>query len=95
MVTEKQQTRDLLQLRANLAGMYAKGYGVEQDYAQAMQWCRRAADQGNVGAQQQIGVMYHFGYGVPKDLLQAYFWYTLATGKSWQRCGRASSATLA
>ena len=35
----------------NLGLMYDKGQGVRQDYAQAVQWYRKAAEQGDAQAQ--------------------------------------------
>jgi TPR repeat protein len=54
------------------------GRGVPQSYAQARQWYRRAAEQGDALAQHNLGRMYAEGQGVPRDDLQAYLWYTLA-----------------
>jgi hypothetical protein len=34
--------------------MYEKGHGVTQDYAQALSWYRKAADQGNAAAQRAV-----------------------------------------
>ena len=41
--------------------MYYYGQGVPQDYSQALQWYRKAADQGNTQAQYGIGYMYDIG----------------------------------
>ena len=41
----------------NLGVMYAKGQGVRQDYAEAVRWYRRAAEQGDVQAQSNLGVL--------------------------------------
>jgi hypothetical protein len=38
----------------NLGVMYAKGRGVEQNEAEALQWIRKAADQGNEPAKQAL-----------------------------------------
>jgi len=37
--------------------MYDKGKGVPQDYKQAVEWYRKAADQGDARAQLNLGVM--------------------------------------
>jgi TPR repeat protein len=34
---------------------------------EALKWYRKAIDQGNVGAQNNLGLMYQFGHGVPRD----------------------------
>ena len=33
-----------------------------------MKWYRRAAEQGNSGAQNNLGIMYNEGKGVPQEL---------------------------
>ena len=62
----------------NLGAAYTKGYGVPQDYAQAVYWTRKAAEHGNADAQYNLGVDYHNGQGVPQDYAEAYIWYDLA-----------------
>ncbi|MGN6890600.1 tetratricopeptide repeat protein, partial [Neisseria sp. P0014.S004] len=59
----------------NLGGMYYNGQGVRKDYAQAVQWYRKAAEQGNAKAQYNLGVMYEKGQGVRKDYVEAVRWY--------------------
>ncbi len=58
--------------------MYENGQGVPQDYAQAMIWFRKAADQGEADAQFNLGVMYENGQGVAQDYAQAVAWYRKA-----------------
>jgi TPR repeat protein len=58
--------------------MYEFGRGVPQDYAQAVQWYRKAADQGVPEAQLKLGNMYYEGQGVQKDDVQAHVWWNLA-----------------
>ena len=58
----------------NLGGMYYNGKGVRKDYAQAVQWYRRAAEQGNADAQVNLGLMYANGQGVRQDYTQAVQW---------------------
>ncbi len=41
----------------NLGVMYDKGRGVSQDYAEAVKWYRKAAEQGHASAQHNLGVM--------------------------------------
>lgn len=45
-----------------------------QDYAQALQWYRKAAEQGYPQAQTEIGLMIAHGYGVAKDCTIARQW---------------------
>jgi TPR repeat protein len=47
--------------------MYAQGEGVKQDDVLAASWYRKAADQGELKAQHNLGIMYSFGQGVPQD----------------------------
>jgi TPR repeat protein len=52
--------------------------GEAQDFAQAMTWYRKAADQGNAWAQNSVGALYHNGQGVKQDYAQAMTWYRKA-----------------
>ena len=49
-----------------------------QDYAQAVQWFRKAAHQGFAAAQYNLGLLYDNGQGVPQDYVQAVQWYRKA-----------------
>ena len=69
-LTKATLTRD-----TTLGLMYVEGLGVPQDYAQALAWFRKAADQGNATAQYNIGAMYNEGRGVPQDFTQAAAWF--------------------
>jgi TPR repeat protein len=61
--------------------MYREGKGVQQSYAEALKWYRKAAEQGDVGAQNDLGLMYDEGQGVPQDYVIAHMWYTLAAAQ--------------
>ena len=65
----------------NLGLMYDNGQGVRQDYAQAVQWYRKAAEQGYAEAQFNLGVMYANGQGVRQDHAQAVQWYRKAASR--------------
>ncbi len=65
---------------------------LSQDYAEARQWYQRAADQGNVTAQFQLGLMYEHGSliqaiiypakpYVPPNYAEAVKWYRRAAAK--------------
>jgi TPR repeat protein len=58
--------------------MYEQGQGVPQDYAEAVRWYRKAADQGHAGAQLFLGLMYDRGQGVPQDYAEAVHWFCKA-----------------
>jgi TPR repeat protein len=47
----------------------------------AAQWYRRAADQGYVRAQVNLGLMYDTGIGVEQSDVQAYVWFALAAAQ--------------
>jgi TPR repeat protein len=51
----------------NLGVMYANGRGVPQDYAEAVSWFRKAAEQGHAS-----------GRGVPQDYAEAVSWFRKA-----------------
>jgi TPR repeat protein len=61
--------------------LYAKGNGVPQDYAEAMTWYRKAADQSYAGAQFNLGVLYANGNGVQQDYVAALMWLNLAAAQ--------------
>lgn len=57
--------------------------GVAQDYAEAVQWYRRAAEQGHADAQNNLGLCYDNGQGVPRDDVHAYVWFNLAAARGY------------
>ena len=57
---------------------YDEALGVEQDYAEAMRWYRRAADVGHVLAAHNVGNMYRDGRGVEVDHAAAAEWWIQA-----------------
>ena len=61
-----------------LGAHYMIGEDVKQDYAEAIRWFTKAAEQGHVGAQSALGAYYWVGRGVTKNLQRAYFWSILA-----------------
>jgi len=54
---------------------YEEGRGVTQDFAEAVLWYRKAADQNHAAAQWYLGEKYANGEGVSKDLGEAIRWY--------------------
>ena len=54
--------------------MYENSEGVPQDYAEALRWYRRAAEQGDAIAQYDLALMYARGRGVPQDDAEAVKW---------------------
>lgn len=71
----------------SLGQMDAGGEGVQQDYALAAHWHRRAAehvpDRGGAGqGKNNLSQFYMQGLGVPKDYVPAYMWFSLANVES-------------
>ena len=63
-------------VRARL--LVRRGPGVPQDYAEAVRWYTKSAEQGDGMAQIMLGRMYEMGQGVPQDYVQAHIWYNQA-----------------
>ena len=61
-----------------LGWRYENGSGVEQDYAKAAAWYRKAAEQGDILAQNNLGVLLHAGRGVQQDDVEAYAMFCMA-----------------
>lgn len=74
----------------NKARKYYQGIGVKQNYAKAFLFYRRAAEQGDAGAQYICGGMYFRGLGVKKDSRAAfqYLYRAALQGKSSGRSER-------
>jgi hypothetical protein len=81
--------------QTRLGLMYAKGQGIPQDYAKAMQWFRLAAQQGNGLAQANLGVMYYNGQGVSQDYVKAYMWSEVATANGFKEANANMPALAA
>ena len=69
----------------NLGIMYDNGYGVPQDYKEAVKWYRLAAEQGQARSQYNLGIMYDNGQGVPQDYKEAVKWYRLAAEQGYAK----------
>ena len=65
---------------AALAQDFNKGFEAYQagDFATALKEWQPLAEQGDAGAQFNLGVMYKNGWGVPQDYAEAVKWYRLA-----------------
>jgi TPR repeat protein len=61
--------------------MFYEGQDVPQDYAEAVQWFQKAAEQGDGDSQLKMGVMYTNGQGVVQDYVQAHKWLSLAASR--------------
>jgi TPR repeat protein len=58
--------------------MYNSGEGAPHDDEKAVQWYKKAAEQGHVVAQYNLALMYKNGEGVLQDYIIAYAWFTLS-----------------
>lgn len=58
----------------NLAGMYAEGDGVDQNYKKAKEWWERAARQGIAEASGNLANLYENGDGVKRNRKKARKW---------------------
>jgi hypothetical protein len=67
-----------------LAADYLVGRNGPKDPAQAAYWYRKAADQGDPGAQNQLGYFYTWGIGVERNQQEAFRWYARASGSGLQ-----------
>ena len=81
-LTERQSTKEGAAFRLGLM------YSNINDSANALRWFKIAADEGNAGAQYNIGVYYFNGEGGARDLDQAEFYFSLAA-----RNGHPSAAS--
>ena len=68
---------------AELGRCYEDGDSVEQNYALAAAWYRKAAEHvlnlGGAGqGRNNLGSLYIAGLGVPKDYVPEYMWFSLA-----------------
>ena len=78
--------------QAFLGLMYRDGRGIPQNYAEAVKWYRKAAEQGEATtlegrrtiamAQLMIGTMYLYGWGAPQNYVRAHMWFDLAASRS-------------
>ena len=87
------QTQSLSALQpyasADLESWFQKGTKHEfrrdvADYAQAVHWYRKAAEQGHAKAQCNLGFCYAEGHGVPQDYAQAVHWYRKAAEETYE-----------
>jgi TPR repeat protein len=64
--------------------LYLQGKGVPKDTTQAAQWFRRAADNGDLGAEVEFAIRLFNGDGVPKDEARAarYFLHAAQRGNA-------------
>ena len=66
--------------QCNLAQCYDGGIsvGITNDFHEAVKWYRKAADQGHVDAQYNLGIYHAIGIGIAKDSAEAAKWFRRA-----------------
>lgn len=79
-ITRAKQGNKIAQ--CNIGICYYNGIGgVRKDYAQAVSWFRKSAEQGYSNAQGMLGLAYASGHGVAKDYKMAVYWYQKAANQ--------------
>ncbi len=68
--------------------MYGAGHGVPKNDAKAAYWYGKAAEQGVVVAQGNLGARYAVGGGVPQDFVQSTKWLILAQAGGDEEAGK-------
>lgn len=68
---------------SNIGHMYHYGYGVKQDYAEALKWYKKAADLGDTWSMNRIGNLYYNGEGVEENYEEALKWYKKAENNEY------------
>jgi TPR repeat protein len=58
-----------------LGKSYELGFGVTQDFSEAVRWYRKSAEQGEALGQRNLGVSYLSGIGVTQDYSEAVRWF--------------------
>src|SRR5216684_2312106 len=71
------------QAQFSLANLYYQGLGVPQDYAQAVLWYGKSANQGFAPEQNRLGNMYEHKFGVPRDYKRALAYYRSAAKQGY------------
>ena len=56
------------------------------NYAEAIKWYRKAAEQGYAIAQNNLGDCYYYGNGVERDCVEAIKWYRKAAEQGYCSC---------
>jgi len=59
----------------SVGSAFANGQGVAQDLAEALRYCRQAAERGHGAAQFNLGMAHELGRGAPVDLTVAFAHY--------------------
>ena len=84
-IIEKAEAGDM-KSQSFLASMYyqgtgrakAKKIGISRDYQKAFYWTSKAAAQGHIFSQYNLGYMYWSGEGTSEDYEEAFYWFSKA-----------------
>jgi S1-C subfamily serine protease len=68
---------------------YATGFCVPKDATKAVEWYRRAADQGEKSGQLYLGLRYADGVGIPKDEIEALAWLNISAASGSDDAARS------
>ena len=68
---------------------YKHGLGVTKNEAEAVRWCRKAAELGHASAQFNLGNWTAAGEGILKNEAEAYKWLLLASAQGYERAHEA------
>jgi hypothetical protein len=68
---------------------YGGNLGFSQDFAEADQWYRKAAVQGDSAGQEALGALYEYGRGVPQDYAEAFKWFRKAAAQGVSEAQRS------
>jgi len=63
-----------MEVQFSMGLKFASGQGAGLDYARAVEWYRKAAEQNHSLAQLNLGMMYAHGQGVARDAVQSRLW---------------------
>ena len=74
----KAAEQDNSSFQSDVAYMYEKGIGVEQDYEKAFEWYLKAGYKGDKFKYTTIGDCYRLGKGIEQDYEKAVYWYLKA-----------------
>ena len=73
---------------------YLEGKGVPKNPSQTFVWDLKAAEQGDAGGQNYLGMMYENGLGVEKDYQQALNWYKKAASQDSPTAEKIAAAEI-
>lgn len=75
----------------NLGVLYSTGIGMPLDFEKSVKWFHKAAEQGLLESQFNLGIAYQVqvGRGVATDIINAYIWFTIASVNGSKLAGKS------